>query len=902
MVNSQVLVDAGADLLAKDALGLTPLDLADKADHTETMAVLRGAVDRQEQEKQRDFYSLLDACARGDLAAVRAILGAETHPSELVNYVPNGSSSLLFKASEHGQKDVVKYLLEAGARAVIHPVTKYSPLYIAAYNGKKDIVEVVLKKYPELINVQTVEKWLPLHAACFNGHASVLEFLLKYKFPPEVVMEFKDRTGSWKYFLPFDINQRDLSGQSILYLACCIGNLRMVDLLLEYKVKAVSTVLPQPSEEELAEQQSTPKRVGLSALISKFSTREEVLRSNEAWVKPVDLDLYCNHESETALHVAVRSRHHAIASHLLAAGALPNLHTQGLGGQGEANAAWGKGHTCLVEAAKNRDMGMIDLLLKYGARDDQNQSLVVASQASDHLVMSKLLALKAHQDQEAGVNKNAIAEMHLGKSIKSRSSVSNLTYSSMCPSTPVMINWHQTGSLTQLKEQWLVDAAVRLNPKLRLSPKYQPMALHAITRLDISNNEIVSLPASVTTMQSLKFLSVAGNKLEALPETPYSCPWLEELHLQDNRLDSLPAALLRLPSLSILDASNNKLQAMPFAMWSCTSLRELNLSLNMLSDLPTSSHLSRHESVSSLAGENHIFDTASISSGSDVGRDVDNLSTFSETDLEGELEGDAKQLEEKVSQLDQSPVVHCNKWKTTVTIVEKEQLDPSVHQDDCKLMTLNLSHNSFREVPACLSCLAPHLARLHLSYNQLASVGPLARFPASMKHLDLAHNQIASWPVDPETDVQCYGAEEVLAKLSQGSACGTPEPRKLGRVSAMRQSSRSLCHHRRHGRLDNLRTLILADNLLRDISLHVSLPDNASSVSEDDAVESNPKSRLMFGSLSMLDMSNNSIRSIPTYINELNNLSVFNISGNSYITDLPPEMGLLNRLWNLNTR
>ena len=77
-----MLVDAGADLLAKDALGLTPLDLADKADHTETMAVLRGAVDRQEQEKQRDFYSLLGACASGDLASVKAILRAKSHLSD----------------------------------------------------------------------------------------------------------------------------------------------------------------------------------------------------------------------------------------------------------------------------------------------------------------------------------------------------------------------------------------------------------------------------------------------------------------------------------------------------------------------------------------------------------------------------------------------------------------------------------------------------------------------------------------------------------------------------------------------------------------------------------------------------------------------------------------------------
>ena len=141
----------------------------------------------------------------------------------------------------------------------------------------------------------------------------------------DVLTEFKDRTGGWVYSLPVDINQRDLSGHSIMYMACCIGNLRMVDLLLEYKVKSTSTTLPPPEDDSGSENSSPRHRsIGLSALISKFQSKEEVLRSNEAWVKPVDLDLYCNHETETALHVAVRQRHHAIASHLLAAGALPN--------------------------------------------------------------------------------------------------------------------------------------------------------------------------------------------------------------------------------------------------------------------------------------------------------------------------------------------------------------------------------------------------------------------------------------------------------------------------------------------------------------------------------------------------------------------------------------------------
>ena len=786
-------------------------------------------------------------------------------------------------------------MIERGARAIIHPVTKYSPLYIAAYNGKRDIVEILLKRFPELINVQTVEKWLPLHAACFNGHASVLEFLLKYKFPEDILIQFKDRTGTWKYELPFDVNQRDLSGQSILYLACCIGNLRMVDLLLEFRVKATSTVLPAPDPSE--ESPEKPRSIGLQALISKFQSKEDILKSNETWVKPVDLDLYCNQGSETALHVAVKNRHHAIASHLLAAGAVPNLSMQN-----HRNSVEGEGYykssTCLLEAARNRDMGMIDLLLKYGARDDQNLALAAAAQTNDFLVMSKLLALKAHQDQESSVNKNAIAELHTGRSVKSRNSVSSLTYNSMAPGTPVMINWHLTGALTVVKEQWLVDAAVKLNPKLRLSPKYQPMALHAITRLDLSNNEIIQLPDVLWSLQSLKFLSLAGNKLEALNECTYSCPWLEEIQLQDNRLESIPINLFKLPVLSIFDVSNNKLQMVPFALWTCSSLREINLSLNMLSDLPTSLSLLRHESMSSLSADSHMYDSSSVNS--DLGSD--NVSVQSDQDETVEIEDDAKQLEEKTSQLDQIPVNHCNKWKSSLIIVEKEQMDPTVDKDECKLQTLNLSHNSFREIPLGLPCLAPHLTRLHLSYNSLTTIGPLSRYPSSLKHLDLSHNQISSWPTDLETDGNCYANQE---STSNSSLCSTPEPRKVGR-NPVRQTSRTLCPHRRHTKMENLRTLILADNLLRDICLHVSQPDNFSNISED-STDVNPeghavKSRLMFSSLSMLDVSNNSVKTVPLGLSELHNLSVLNISGNENITDLPPQMGLLSRLWNLNTR
>ena len=60
--------------------------------------------------------------------------------------------------------------------------------------------------------------------------------------------------------------------------------------------------------------------------------------------------------------------------------------------------------------------------------------------------------------------------------------------------------------------------------------------------------------------------------------------------------------------------------------------------------------------------------------------------------------------------------------------------------------------------------------------------------------------------------------------------------------------------------------------------------------------------RILFPVLSMLDLSNNMIETLPSAVSELNHLSVLNISGNTKISNLPAPMGRLSKLWNLNTR
>jgi ankyrin repeat protein len=38
--------------------------------------------------------------------------------------------------------------------------------------------------------------------------------------------------------MPFDINERDATGQNILYMACLVGNKKLLDVILKFKVKA----------------------------------------------------------------------------------------------------------------------------------------------------------------------------------------------------------------------------------------------------------------------------------------------------------------------------------------------------------------------------------------------------------------------------------------------------------------------------------------------------------------------------------------------------------------------------------------------------------------------------------------------------------------------------------------
>jgi hypothetical protein len=178
-------------------------------------------------------------------------------------------------------------------------------------------------------------------------------------------------------------------------------------------------------------------------------------------------------------------------------------------------------------------------------------------------------------------------------------------------------------------------------------------------------------------------------------------------------------------------------------------------------------------------------------------------------------------------------------WSKNVEVTEQIlHTDESVTEQSSKLSALNLAHNLFTSIPVVLPCLAVNLTRLNMAFNSLRSMSHITSYPSSLKQLDLSHNQITCWPSLPQ--VEAHDVME-LANIACYSTNLGPRDKVSG-IAARRQPGRSVrntvlhsvCSHRRHLRLDSLRTLIMADNQLTRIQLTTDDDGDFNTIEEDD--------------------------------------------------------------------
>lgn len=114
--------------------------------------------------------------------------------------------------------------------------------------------------------------------------------------------------------------------------------------------------------------------------------------------------------------------------------------------------------------------------------------------------------------------------------------------------------------------------------------------LKLLKKLNLSQNQLVTLPDSLGTLTQLQELSVTHNKLQSLPASLGSSLGLTSIALDSNQLTELPSYLGAM-KLTSLTASGNMLRTLPETLPS--SLQSLELKNNQLQSIPSLSRLSQ---------------------------------------------------------------------------------------------------------------------------------------------------------------------------------------------------------------------------------------------------------------------------------------------------------------------
>gem|GEM_PF-2081873 len=106
--------------------------------------------------------------------------------------------------------------------------------------------------------------------------------------------------------------------------------------------------------------------------------------------------------------------------------------------------------------------------------------------------------------------------------------------------------------------------------------------------LDISDNQLKTLPDSIGNLANLEYLLVDENQLKTLPVSIGNLANLKELHVCYNQLKTLPVSIGNLANLQKLVVMNNQLKTLPDSIGDLANLKTLFVDKNQLKTLPDS--------------------------------------------------------------------------------------------------------------------------------------------------------------------------------------------------------------------------------------------------------------------------------------------------------------------------
>jgi ankyrin repeat protein len=155
-----------------------------QGEEKQAFLILKQMIDTKRAANQKTIaaQTVMAATSKGDAPAVRQLIseGAEVNTNyPHVNSFLDGHTPLLVAARD-GHAEIVKMLLAAGAEVLVEDwVFKGAPMHKATYNGRPDILKMLVEHPGVDINVQgPINGYTPLHDALWHGFIECSEILV----------------------------------------------------------------------------------------------------------------------------------------------------------------------------------------------------------------------------------------------------------------------------------------------------------------------------------------------------------------------------------------------------------------------------------------------------------------------------------------------------------------------------------------------------------------------------------------------------------------------------------------------------------------------------------------------------------------------------------------------------
>ncbi|XP_044461527.1 ankyrin repeat-containing protein ITN1-like [Mangifera indica] len=155
----------------------------------------KGGVDIKEEE-QLKYRDISKAVERGDWAATRTFL--EERTDAIKETITLNGDTVLHVAVMAEQTKILEKLLEYSTKEDLEVKNNmgYTAFFIAAINGFKDMVEIMLEKDNNLVRLKDAHNLIPIVAASFYGSREMVRYLYTKTPHEELSPEHTDRSGA----------------------------------------------------------------------------------------------------------------------------------------------------------------------------------------------------------------------------------------------------------------------------------------------------------------------------------------------------------------------------------------------------------------------------------------------------------------------------------------------------------------------------------------------------------------------------------------------------------------------------------------------------------------------------------------------------------------------------------